>query len=191
MDVLGSRTFLLSLRAPETSLLARVSMKGCGARKKQKQILRGPDTGSGESGRPLPNGSFSRTQTDSMLVPCSVAKCRAFHCMKFFVAPQLAVSKAYDQEPYAVSRSLPPPPSKKITGSFLFVELISGGLPENSVMWLPEIISGELISVGLPESLAGSQRSVRRCERSANDITGNIGNTITGELIWNNYRKNR
>ena len=74
----------------------------------------------------------------------------------------------------------PPPLQKDYRQFFLFVELISGGLPEKSVMWLPEIISGELISVGLPESLAGSQRSVRRCELSANDITGNIGNAITG-----------
>ena len=33
---------------------------------------------------------------------------------------------------------------------------------KKSVTWLPEIISGEFISVGLPKSLARSQRSVRR-----------------------------
>ena len=56
------------------------------------------------------------------------------------------------------------PPPKNITGSFLFVELILSGLPEKSVTWLPHIISGAINSMGLPESLAGSQRGVRRCE---------------------------
>ena len=60
-------------------------------------------------------------------------------------------------------------PSKHITSSFLFVELISLGLPGKSVAWLQEIIfSGALISMGLPQSLAGSQRSVRRYELGTN-----------------------
>ena len=43
-------------------------------------------------------------------------------------------------------------------------------------MWLPEIISWELISMGLPESLAGGDVNCRRTI-----ITGNIGNNaITG-----------
>ena len=54
-----------------------------------------------------------------------------------------------------------PPPLQKHDRQFSFVELISLGLPAKSVTWLLEIISGELIAVGLPESLAGSQRSVR------------------------------
>ena len=37
------------------------------------------------------------------------------------------------------------PPFKNITGSFFVCELISLALPEKSVMWLPEIIPGELI----------------------------------------------
>ena len=38
-----------------------------------------------------------------------------------------------------------PPLQKYYQQLFLFVGLISSGLPENSVTWLPEIISGELI----------------------------------------------
>ena len=34
--------------------------------------------------------------------------------------------------------------------------------------------------MGLPESLAGSQRSVRRCELRMNKDYQNIGNAITG-----------
>ena len=44
--------------------------------------------------------------------------------------------------------STPPPPPKILPAAFLFVELISSGLPEKSVTWLPEIISGELIPWG-------------------------------------------
>ena len=62
----------------------------------------------------------------------------------------------------------PPPPPKILPAVFLFVELLSLGLPEESVMWLPEFISEELIFMGLPESLAGSQHSVRRCELGTN-----------------------
>ena len=42
-----------------------------------------------------------------------------------------------------------------------------------------EIISGEFISTGLPEIVAGSQRSVRRCELVTNKDSGNICNAIT------------
>ena len=55
----------------------------------------------------------------------------------------------------------PPPPPKTFLANFLFVELISGGLPNNSVTWSPDIIPGDLTSMGLPESLAGSQRSMK------------------------------
>ena len=41
-------------------------------------------------------------------------------------------------------------------------------------MWLPEIIPGELIVMGLPESLARSYWGRPM-------ITGNIGNAITGK----------
>ena len=71
---------------------------------------------------------------------------------------------------------------KILPALFCFVEVISLGLPEKSVTWLPEVISWEKISMGLPDSLAGSQRSVRRCE------TGSTCNAVTGiylgELIW-------
>ena len=43
-----------------------------------------------------------------------------------------------------VSLRITPPP-KILPAAFLFVGLISSGLPEKSVTWLPEIISGELI----------------------------------------------
>ena len=55
------------------------------------------------------------------------------------------------------------------------MELSSLGLPEKSVTWLPEIISGKLISMGLPEILVGSQRSVNW---GRTRITGKIGNAI-------------
>ena len=64
------------------------------------------------------------------------------------------------------------PPPKYYRKFFLFVELISLALPEKLVMWLPEIIPGELIVMGLPESLAGSYWGRPM-------ITGNIGNAIT------------
>ena len=46
-------------------------------------------------------------------------------------------------------------------------------------MWLPEIIPGQLMCMGLLESLARSQRSVRRRELGANAHYLNIGNAIT------------
>ena len=63
-----------------------------------------------------------------------------------------------------------PPPLQTFPAVSLFVELIWLGLPEKSVTWLPGIISGEAIAMGLPESLAGSQRSVRRCELVTNNL---------------------
>ena len=57
-----------------------------------------------------------------------------------------------------------PPPPKILQADFLSVELILLGLPEKSATWLPEIFSGELISMGLPKSLARSQHSVKRCK---------------------------
>ena len=60
------------------------------------------------------------------------------------------------------------PPSKNITGSCFCLWINFVGITGKSVTWLPEIISGELISMGLPESLAGSQHSVTRCELVTN-----------------------
>ena len=60
-----------------------------------------------------------------------------------------------------------PPPSKNITGSFVcginFVGII--GQIGNVA---PGIISEDLIFMGLPESLARSQHSVRLCELGTN-----------------------
>ena len=81
---------------------------------------------------------------------------------------------SYLRQQFSLSLYIPPPLQKYYRQFFLFVELISLALPEKLVMWLPEIIPGELIVMGLPESLAGSYWGRPM-------ITGNIGNAITGK----------
>ena len=51
------------------------------------------------------------------------------------------------------------------------------GLPEKSVTWLPEIISGELI----PRDYRKVWPGLRLCELLTNKDTGNIGNLIAGK----------
>ena len=64
--------------------------------------------------------------------------------------------------------TLYPPLQKYYRQLFCVCGINFVGLTGKSVTCLPETISGELISMGLPESLAGSQHSVRRCELVTN-----------------------
>ena len=56
------------------------------------------------------------------------------------------------------------PPSKQYYRQLFVSGINFVGITGKWVTWLPETIYGELISMGLPESLAGSQCSVRICE---------------------------
>ena len=75
---------------------------------------------------------------------------------------------------------LPPPSNKYYRQLLLFVELISPGLPENLHMVTGKNFWG-INSMGLPESLARSQHSVRRCELVTNKDYQKYGNAITGK----------
>ena len=73
-----------------------------------------------------------------------------------------------------------PPLPKYYRGAVSCRGINSSGLPEKSVTWLLEIISGEIRSMALLASLAGSQRSVRRCNWGRTRITESIGNALSG-----------
>ena len=62
---------------------------------------------------------------------------------------------------------------------FLFVELISSGLPEKSVTWLPDIISGEIIPWDYRKVWPGLSAVWGDVNWWWTRITGNIGNAIT------------
>ena len=95
----------------------------------------------------------------------------------------------------AWKRRLPPPLHKYYRQLFLFAELISLGLPEKSVTWLPEIISGELIPWDYRKVCPRVSTVWGDVNWWRTRITGNIGNVITGKipgkLILNNYQKIR
>ena len=62
---------------------------------------------------------------------------KSYYCFRRslrIILCNLSVSKRY----ILGTPITPPPPSKNVTGSFLFVEFVLLGLPEKSVTWLPE-----------------------------------------------------
>ena len=63
-----------------------------------------------------------------------------------------------DKYPHSCTRHdfTPPPPPKNITDSILVCGTNFVGITGKSVTWLPKIISREVVSMALPESLAGS-----------------------------------
>ena len=63
-----------------------------------------------------------------------------------------------------------PPPPPKITKDYRrFVEFYFVGIAGKIGHVVTGKIHGQVISMGLPESLVGSQRSVRRCELGTNN----------------------
>ena len=73
----------------------------------------------------------------------------------------------------------PPPPPKILPAAFFVCELISSGLPEKSVTWLPEIMSGELNPWDYRKVWPGLSVVWGDVKWWQTRITGNIGNAIT------------